>query len=65
MKSLILNEYESELLLRDGVLETERNGFPILVEINSYFDEDEPEDEFNSKYSVTIINCYGKIIIKK
>ncbi len=54
MKSLILNEYESFELKRDGAVEIVRNGFPILVE----------NDNIHGGYRITIVNIYDKIIIK-
>lgn len=65
MKKLVLNEEESKELLRDGAVEIERNGFPMLIEINPYFNEDKEEDYMNKRYNVTIIDCFEKVVVKK
>ena len=64
MKKLVLNEHESEELKRDGAVEIVRNGFSMLVEVNPYFNEEEEENYFNKRCTVTIIDDYDKVIIK-
>lgn len=64
MKKLVLNEIESKELLETGSVEIERNGFPILLENNPYYDENQEEDYLNPKYNITIINIYEKVITK-
>ena len=65
MKKLVLNEIETRKLKEQGAVEIERNGFPILVEVNDYFDENQEEDYFNKRYNVTIIDCFDKVVLKK
>lgn len=65
MKKLVLNERESQELLESGSVEIERNGYPMLIESNPYFDESQEEDCFNRRYDVTIINCFEKVVVKR
>lgn len=64
MKKLVLNEKESQKLLDHGAVEIERNGLPMLIEKNPYFDEDSEENYLNKRYTITIYDCYEKIVIK-
>lgn len=64
VKKIVLNEYESECLKRDGAVEIGRNGFPILIEKNEYFDEEIEESYFNMRYNITIINPFEKVVVK-
>lgn len=65
MKKLVLTLEETRKLKENGSVEIERNGFPILVEINHYFDENQEEDYINKRYSITIIDCFDKVVLKK
>ena len=64
LKKLVLNENESKELLETGSVEIERNGFPMLIEKNSYFNENEPESCINKRYNVIIIDIFDKVILK-
>ena len=63
-KKLVLTKSESKELLETGSVEIERNGFPMLIEENSYFNENEPESCMNKRYYVTIIDIFDKVILK-
>lgn len=65
MKKLVLTLEESRELKETGAVEIERNGFPMLVEVNPYFDENEEENYLNKRYNVTIIDCFDKVVLKK
>lgn len=65
MKKLVLTLEESRELKETGTVEIERNGFPMLVEVNPYFDENEEENHLNKRYNVTIIDCFDKVVLKK
>ena len=65
MKKLVLTLEETRELKEYGSVEIERNGFPMLVEVNDYFDENKEEDYFNKRYNVTIIDCFDKVVLKK
>lgn len=64
LKKLVLTKSESEELKETGSVEIERYGFPMLVEENSYFDENEPESCINKRYNVIIIDIFDKVITK-
>ena len=53
-KKLVLKEWESKELKKDGAVEITRNGFDILVEL-----------DFDGDHRITIINPYDKVITKK
>lgn len=57
MKKLVLNESESKELLENGSIEIERNGFPIIVEL-------EESSAILSHYKITVINPFERIVIK-
>lgn len=63
-KNLVLTKSESKELLETGSVEIERNGFPMLIEENSYFNENEPESRTNKRYNVTIIDIFDKVVLK-
>ena len=63
-KKLVLTNGESRELLETGSVEIERNGFPILIEENSYFNKNEPESRINKRYNITIIDIFDKVILK-
>ncbi|MDD7591521.1 MAG: hypothetical protein PUJ92_00760 [Bacilli bacterium] len=55
MKKLILTKEEANSLKEYGVVEITRNGFDIHIE---------EDNEMGCGYIITILNPYGKIIIK-
>ena len=65
MKKLVLTLEETKELKERGAVEIERNGFPMLVEVNDYFDENQEEDCINKRYNITIIDCFDKVVLKK
>lgn len=65
MKKLVLNEKESQELIKSGSVEIERNGFSMLVEYNPYFNKDEEESYINKKYDIIIFDCFDKVIVKR
>lgn len=64
MKKLILTKSESETLKKFGCVDVIRNGLYVRVEENDYFDPDVEEDFLNQRYSITILICYEKVILK-
>ena len=65
MKKLVLTLEETRELKECGVVEIERNGFPMQVEVNDYFNENEEEDCINKRYNVIIFDCFDKVVLKK
>jgi hypothetical protein len=65
MKELILNEEESQVLLEQGYIEIERNGFLLSLTENSNFNKNKKESVFNRKYLVNIVDTFDKIIINE
>lgn len=65
MKELILNEEESQVLLEQGYIEIERNGFLLSLTENLNFNKNKKESVFNRKYLVNIVDTFDKIIINE